>query len=321
MAALRGMRNNVTAISSSSGVIEARRLTKRYGGRTVVDDLSFCVQPGTVTGLLGPNGAGKSTTMRMLLGLAAPSSGTITIGGRPMAELDTPARHVGALLDANAVHPGRTAFDHLLAFAEVARLDRRRINEVLMLAGLGNEGTRRTGTFSLGMKQRLGIATSLLGDPQVLVLDEPLNGLDPEGILWMRTLMHSLAREGRTVLFSSHLMSEMQLTADDLIVIAQGKLITQAPLQEIMHPYRPNVVVVRAAAKEQLKCALSLAGFLFEENMHGAMVVQEAEAHETGELAARDGIALEELSDQHATLEDAFLQMTRVVPDQQRRRA
>jgi ABC-2 type transport system ATP-binding protein len=214
--------------------VKARGLSKRYGTKLAVDELSFTARPGVVTGFLGPNGAGKSTTMRMLFGLCRPTAGTITIGGRRLADLDDPARTIGALLDARAVHPQRTAADHLLAFAQAAGLDRSRVGEVLDLVGLTSAARRRAGEFSLGMQQRLGIATALLGDPGVLVLDEPLNGLDPEGIRWMRTLMRDLARQGRTILFSSHLMSELELTADDIIVVGRGRLIAETTLEEFV---------------------------------------------------------------------------------------
>jgi ABC-2 type transport system ATP-binding protein len=235
--------------STRAAGIQARGLTKQYGNKIAVNDLSFTAQPGVITGFVGPNGAGKSTTMRMLLGLIKPTKGTVTIGDRHIAELDKPARTIGALLDARAVHPSRSAFDHLLAFAQAAGFGKARVCEVLDLVGLSNAATRPAGEFSLGMNQRLGIATALLGNPDVLVFDEPLNGLDPEGIRWMRNLMRSLAREGRTILFSSHLMSEMELTADHLIVIGQGRLIVETPLDEFVRTHTVKAVSVRTASR------------------------------------------------------------------------
>lgn len=290
--------------------IRARGLTKRYGDKVVVDDLSFTAKPGVVTGFLGPNGAGKSTTMRMLLGLVRPSAGTITIGGSHISDLDRPARTVGALLEAGAVHPHRTAFDHLLAFAQAAGLGRERVGEVLKLVGLTAATGRRAGEFSLGMNQRLGVATALLGDPRVLVLDEPLNGLDPEGIRWLRTMLRDLAREGRTVLFSSHLMSEIELAADDLVVIGAGRLIADAPLEEFVRANSTGGVTVRTASRKRLAAALARAGIHCEEAPGSALLVTGTDTSEVGRIAAAEGIALDELTRSGESLEDVFLRLT-----------
>lgn len=294
--------------------IRARGLTKRYGAKTVVDDLSFTVEPGVITGFLGPNGAGKSTTLRMLLGLAEPTRGEITIGGRRIRDIEEPARTVGALLDARAVHPQRTAADHLLAVAQAAGLGRRRVGEVLEIVGLADAAARRAGTFSLGMHQRLGIATALLGDPRVLVFDEPLNGLDPEGIRWIRTLLRDLAGEGRTVLFSSHLMSEMELTADSLIVIGQGRLIAGSTLEEFVEAHTTRTVTVRAQELDDLARALGRAGIAFERS-DGRLLVSGADPSTVGKIAAVEGIALEELARVRESLEDVFLRLTREVTE------
>lgn len=290
--------------------IEAKGLTKRYGHRTVVDALTFTARPGVITGFLGPNGAGKSTTLRMLLGLARPTSGRITIGGRPLGALENPARAIGTLLDARSVHPQRTAFDHLLVYATAAGLGRSRVDEVLELVGLAGAASRRVGEFSLGMNQRLGIATALLGDPPVLVFDEPLNGLDPEGIRWLRTLMRDLAREGRTILFSSHLMTEMELTADDLIVIGQGRLIAEASLEKFVRDHTSPVVRVRTREAPLLAQALERAGFELSESSTDTLLVPRAEPTSVGSVAAAEGIALAELSQVRESLEDVFLRLT-----------
>jgi ABC-2 type transport system ATP-binding protein len=290
--------------------IRAEGLTKRYGSTTAVDDLSFTAEPGVVTGFLGPNGAGKSTALRMLLGLARPTRGTITIGGRRIGELDRPARTVGALLDARAVHPQRTGYDHLLAFAQAAGLGRSRVDEVLELVGLTGAATRRAGEFSLGMGQRLGIATALLGDPEVLVLDEPLNGLDPEGIRWMRTLLRGLAHEGRTVLFSSHLMSEVELTAEHLVVIGDGRLIAESTLEEFVRTHTTPAVTVRTAALGDLGRALRRAGIAFEHATGPSLRVTGADASAVGRIAAAEGLALDELTPVRESLEDVFLRLT-----------
>ncbi|ROO58735.1 ABC-2 type transport system ATP-binding protein [Micromonospora sp. Llam0] len=295
--------------------IRAHGLTKRYGTRVAVDQLSFTAQPGVVTGFLGPNGAGKSTTMRMLLGLTTPTAGTITIGGRHITDLDDPARTVGALLDARAVHPHRTASDHLLAFAQTMGLRRERVDEVLDLVGLTDAAGRRAGEFSLGMNQRLGIATALLGDPGVLVLDEPLNGLDPEGIRWIRTLMRDLAGEGRTVLFSSHLMSEMELTADNLVVVGQGRLIAEAALDDFVRANTTQAVTVRAVSPAELARALDRVGISYTPGPASSFVVTGADTATVGKIAAAEGIVLDELTRVRESLEDVFLRLTHDVTE------
>lgn len=297
------------SISAAPG-IEAHALTKRYGHTTVVDDLSFTARPGAITGFLGPNGSGKSTTLRMLLGLTTPTAGAITIGGRRLVELDNPARTVGALIDARSIHPQRSAKNHLLSFALACSVDPSRVGEVLDLVGLAGTGNRRAGQFSLGMQQRLGIATALLGDPEVLVFDEPLNGLDPEGIRWLRTFMHDLAGEGRTVLFSSHLMSEMELTADDLVVIGHGRLIADSSLHEFVQAHTTPFVRVRTQAAARLAYALGRAGITAVAEPDAALIVTGAEATAVGRIAAAAGIALDELVTVRESLEDVFLTLT-----------
>jgi ABC-2 type transport system ATP-binding protein len=291
-------------------MIEVHQLSKRYGGKVVVDRLSFTVEPGRVTGFLGPNGAGKSTTMRLIVGLDHPTGGSATIGGRPYAELSRPLLQVGALLDAQAVHPGRSAYHHLLFLAQSQGLPRRRVGEVLDLVGLHDVVADRAGTFSLGMRQRLGIAVALLGDPGVLILDEPINGLDPDGIFWIRNLMKSLAGEGRTVFVSSHLMGEMAVTADHLIVIGRGRLIAECSTQEFIDRSSHKSVLVRSAEPVRLAAVLSLAGAVTSDEVAGAVVVRALDARHIGELAAQAGIVLWELSPQLASLEDAFREMT-----------
>jgi ABC-2 type transport system ATP-binding protein len=295
--------------------IRAQGLTKRYGDKVAVDDLSFTAEPGVITGFLGPNGAGKSTTMRMLLGLVKPTRGTITIGGRHIAELAEPARTVGALLDARALHPRRTAADHLLAMAQTAGLGRKRVGEVLDLVGLTDAATRRAGEFSLGMHQRLGIAAALLGDPAVLVFDEPLNGLDPEGIRWARTLMRELAAEGRTILFSSHLMSEMELTADNLVVVGRGRLVAESPLEDFVRANTTQAVAVSSPALADLARALSRAGIAFERPAAPGLLVTGAEPALVGKIAAAEGVALDELTRVRESLEDVFLRLTHDVTE------
>jgi ABC-2 type transport system ATP-binding protein len=295
--------------------VEAQALTKRYGSRVVVDGLSFTARPGVVTGFLGPNGSGKSTTLRMLLGLARPTAGSITIGGSLIGALDNPARTIGSLLDARSVHPQRTASNHLLAHARAAGLGHARVEQVLEMVGLSDAASRRAGEFSLGMNQRLGIATALLGDPPVLVLDEPLNGLDPEGIRWVRNLMRDLAGEGRTILFSSHLMSEMELTADALVVIGQGRLIAEAPLDEFVRTHTSPAVTVRTTESARLVGALARAGMTVVEAPDGALRIDGAQPAAVGLVAAAEGIALEELSRRRESLEDVFLRLTHDTAD------
>ncbi len=290
-------------------MIEAVGLTKRYGRTVAVDDLSFTVQSGRVTGFLGPNGAGKSTTMRMILGLDAPTAGRVSIDGKRYRELHNPLRMVGALLDAKWVHPNRSARAHLRWLAKSNKLSPKRVDEVLDLVGLADVANRRAGGFSLGMSQRLGIAAALLGDPQVLLFDEPVNGLDPEGILWIRRFMHRLADEGRTVFVSSHLLSEMALTAQDLIVIGRGKLISQCSTEEFVAQATENTVVVRSPQLAVLRSALGQLGATVRDEGE-SLVVSGMEIADIGELAAAKGAVLHELSPQRGSLEEAFLQLT-----------
>ncbi|MEV4218290.1 ATP-binding cassette domain-containing protein [Nonomuraea sp. NPDC049725] len=291
--------------------IDVKGLTKRYGPDTVVDDLSFTVSPGQVTGFLGPNGAGKSTTMKMIMGLAAPTSGSATVGGRRYRDLPVPLTEVGALLDAGAVHGGRTAYDHLLALAVSNGLPRRRADEVLARTGLESVAGRRAGGFSLGMRQRLGIAAALLGDPAVLIFDEPVNGLDPEGIRWIRGFMRSLAREGRAVLVSSHLMSEMALTADHLVVIGRGQLIADTGMGEFVRGAGEGAVLVRASGADSFARRLTAAGAAVRGGPESSLVVSGMTSAEIGKLAAYHGVELSELTPQRPSLEDAFMELTR----------
>jgi ABC-2 type transport system ATP-binding protein len=290
-------------------VIEARGLTKRYGATVAVDGLSFDVKPGRVTGFLGPNGAGKTTTMRCVLGLDRPNAGTVTVAGKRYADYRFPLYEVGALLDAKAVHGGRRAREHLLCLAQSNRIPRRRVDEVLELVGLSDVARRRIGTFSLGMSQRLGIAAALLGDPEVLMFDEPVNGLDPEGIVWIRTLFRSLADDGRTVFVSSHLMSEMALTADHLIVIGRGKLIADEPLADLLSR---GVGRVRVSSPElpRLTALIREQGGRVDGATDGPLVVEDLAAPAIGEIAARNGIVLHELTPEHASLEETFFELT-----------
>jgi ABC-2 type transport system ATP-binding protein len=292
-------------------MIDIQGLTKRYGPDTVVDDLSFSVRPGQVTGFLGPNGAGKSTTMKMIIGLVAPTRGSVTIGGRRYGDLPVPLTEVGALLDASAVHGGRKAYDHLLALAVSNGLPRRRVDEVLARTGLEGVAGKQAGKFSLGMRQRLGIAATLLGDPQVLIFDEPVNGLDPEGIRWIRDFMRSLAREGRAVLVSSHLMSEMAQTADHLVVIGRGRLIADTGVSEFMHANGEDGVLVRVCDPGAFALRLAAAGATLRDGPESSLVVSGLTSGEIGTLAAYHGIALSELTPQRASLEDAFMELTR----------
>ncbi|MFJ6213055.1 ABC transporter ATP-binding protein [Streptomyces sp. NPDC092296] len=291
-------------------MIELHELTKRYGSKLAVDRLSFAIPPGVVTGFLGPNGAGKSTTMRMILDLDRPTSGRVTIDGKRYAQLREPVKYIGALLEAKAVHPGRTAYNHLLWLAQSNGIPTRRVDEVLGLVGLHDVARKRSGGFSLGMGQRLGIAAALLGDPQILMFDEPVNGLDPEGILWVRNLMKRLASEGRTVFVSSHLMSEMALTADHLVVIGRGKLLADLPMTEFIDRNSRSVVRVRTPQPEQLLDALAEQDIVPERAEDGSLEVVGGDAARIGELAAAAGVTLHELSPQRASLEQAFMQMT-----------
>jgi ABC-2 type transport system ATP-binding protein len=291
-------------------MITAEGLTKRYGPTTAVDDLSFEVHSGKVTGFLGPNGAGKSTTSRMVLGLDRPDSGMVTVDGQHYGALRRPLYDVGAMLEGKAVHPGRSAADHLLAVARSNGIPDRRVDEILDVVGLSSVAGKRAGGFSLGMGQRLGIGTALLGDPGTLILDEPVNGLDPDGILWIRNLLRSLAAEGRTVLLSSHLMSEMALTADQLIVIGHGKLISESTVENFIERSAHSFVRVRSTATERLGLLLRNQGATIDTEADGALAVTGADASAVGDLAAAHGIALHELSTQRASLEEAFMAAT-----------
>jgi ABC-2 type transport system ATP-binding protein len=296
-------------MTGTDAVIEARGLTKQYGNTLAVDALSFDVLPGRVTGFLGPNGAGKSTTLRMIMGLDTPSAGTVTIGGRPYAQHHRPLFEVGALLDAHAIHQGRSAYNHLLCLAQSNGIGRTRVDEVLELVGLTSVAKKRAGAFSLGMGQRLGIANALLGDPEVLLFDEPVNGLDPEGIVWIRNLMRSLAADGHTVFVSSHLMSEMALTADHLIVIGRGKLIAAMSVDDFVAHSSHNFILVRSPQVAQLLPLLSAASSVTTD-ADGALHVTGMECAAIGDIAANHNIALHELAPQLASLEEAFMEVT-----------
>jgi len=291
-------------------VIEIRELSKRYGRTVAVDRLSFDVRPGRVTGFLGPNGAGKSTTMRMVLALDRPTTGHIRINGDRYEEMTEPLRHVGALLHAKDALGSRTAYDHLLCLAQSNRIPRRRIEEVLALAGLSDVARKRIGGFSLGMAQRLGIAGALLGDPPILMFDEPVNGLDPEGILWIRNLMKALAAEGRSVFVSSHLMSEMALTAEHLVVIGRGKLLADTTTADFVKAHAQGRVRIRTAQRERLRILLDKAGIRVTELPDGLLETDEAETARVGGLAAEHAIPLLELSPMRPSLEEAFMRMT-----------
>jgi ABC-2 type transport system ATP-binding protein len=291
-------------------MIEAVALTKTYGAVSAVTDLTFTVRPGIVTGFLGPNGAGKTTTMRMAVGLATPTSGRVTVDGQRYAELKHPMRTVGALLDARAVHPGRTARDHLVFLAQSNGIPRTRVDEVLETVGLASAARRRAGQLSLGMGQRLGIAAALLGDPGVLIFDEPVNGLDPEGIRWIRELMRGLAAEGRTVLVSSHLMSEMALTADHLLIIGRGRLIADVGMQEFIDTRSEHTVLVRTERAGAFGDRLKQAGAAVEGD-GDRLTVRGLDSAEIGRLAAADGVPLVELTPRRTSLEDAFMELTR----------
>ena len=296
-------------------MIKAKGLTKRYGGTVAVDDLSFTVPPGQVTGFLGPNGAGKSTTMRLILGLDAPDSGSVTVGGRPYAAYRRPLFQAGALLEAKAFHGGRSARDHLLCLALSNGIGRTRVDEVLDLVGLRSTGRRRAGGFSLGMSQRLGIAAALLGDPPVLMLDEPVNGLDPEGVVWIRTLLRTLAAEGRTVLLSSHLMSEMAMTADRLVIIGRGRLIAEATMAEFLADGSGSSVTVRSPQTSALATLLTARGATVTRQDADTLAVTGTTAEAIGELARTGGLTLTGLAAHQATLEDRYMDLTREAAD------
>jgi len=296
-------------------MIEVRDLCKSYGDKVAVDHLSFTVRPGTVTGFLGPNGAGKSTTMRLILGLDRPTSGTATIDGKRYADLTSPLRVVGALLEAGAVHPGRSAYDHLLYLAQTQAIPKRRVDEVIDLVGLHDVAHDRVGAFSLGMGQRLGIAAALLGDPDVLILDEPVNGLDPDGIYWFRSMLKYLAGQGRTILVSSHLMSEMAQTADHLIVIGRGRLIAESSTEDFIADNSDQTVRVKAPEAVALRALLDSAGGQVSVDDDGALVVRLLDADRIGDIAGAAGLVLHELSPQRASLEEAFMERTHDIRD------
>jgi ABC-2 type transport system ATP-binding protein len=291
-------------------MIETDEVTKRYGDKVAVDHLTLRIPAGRVTGFLGPNGAGKSTTMRLILDLDSPTSGTARVNGRRYRDIRFPLREVGALLEAKAIHPGRTARGHLQWLADSNRIPRRRVDEVLELVGLASVAKRRSGGFSLGMGQRLGIAAALLGDPQTLLLDEPVNGLDPEGILWVRNLLRDLAREGRTVLVSSHLMSEMSLTADHLIVIGAGRMITEGSVAEVVAMSSGSHVLVRSPDVSRFEPVLAAAGAEVSIEPDASLRIRKLDITRIGELASGNGITLHELSPQTASLEQAFMELT-----------
>ena len=291
-------------------MIEAVGLTKRYGSAAAVEDLSFVVPSGQVTAFLGPNGAGKSTTMRLILGLDAPTAGRVTVNGRPYTAYRRPLFEVGALLEAKAAHGGRSAFNHLLCLASSNGISRARVADVLEIVGLDGVAGKRVGGFSLGMSQRLGIAAALLGDPQVLILDEPVNGLDPEGVLWIRTLVKSLAADGRTVLLSSHLMSEVAITADRLIIIGRGRLIADTSVAELLRTGSGNFVRVRSPKRDQLTERLRAMGASVTGQPDDSLHVSGASADVVGEIAREHGLILQELSEHHASLEQRYLELT-----------
>jgi ABC-2 type transport system ATP-binding protein len=291
-------------------MIEVRGLTKRYGDKVAVNDLTFGIEPGKVTGFLGPNGAGKTTTMRCILGLDYPDAGAITVDGKRYQELAYPMREVGALLDAKAVHGGRSAYNHLLCLAQTNNLPTSRVGEVLDLVGLSEVTRKRSKGFSLGMSQRLGIAATMLGDPKVLMFDEPVNGLDPEGILWIRNLMKALAAEGRTVFVSSHLMSEMENTADHLIVIGKGKLIADCTMAEFIARSSGSAVRVRTPSPDQLVLAIAADGGRATADADGTLLVQGMAADKVGDIAFEKGIRLHELTTTRASLEEAYMAVT-----------
>ncbi|MFE9811451.1 ATP-binding cassette domain-containing protein [Streptomyces sp. NPDC005548] len=293
-------------------MIDAQQLTKRYGEKTAVDQLDFVVKPGTVTGFLGPNGAGKSTTMRMIVGLDAPTGGSVKVNGSHYAQHRAPLQEVGALLEAKSIHPGRSAHNHLRALALTHGIPRRRVDEVIELAGLGTVAKKRAGAFSLGMGQRLGIAAALLGDPQTIMLDEPVNGLDPEGVLWIRNLLTTLAGEGRTVFVSSHLMSEMALVADHLIIVGRGRLLADTSVSELIREAGGDTVKVVTQDPARLRDVLTgpgvdITGRIGSEELQ----VTGLSARDIGLTAAEHGIPLFELSPRAVSLEEAFMELTR----------
>ena len=291
-------------------MIEARELTKRFGGKTAVDGITFAVQPGKVTGFLGPNGAGKLTTMRMIVGLDNPSSGNVIVNGKPYARHRMPLHEVGALLEAKAVHPRRSAYNHLRALAATEGIPAARVNEVIELTGLGPAARKRVGGFSLGMGQRLGIAAAMLGDPQTLILDEPVNGLDPEGVKWVRYLVKGLAAEGRTVFISSHLMSEMAVTADHLIVIGRGRILADAPIDEVLTGGQKERVLVRTDDADALAAAVRSGGVQVQRQGEDELEIIGLSARSIAEAAFSRGILITGLIPQQETLEDAYMELT-----------
>jgi ABC-2 type transport system ATP-binding protein len=292
-------------------MIDANNLTKRYGEKTAVDGLTFTVKPGVITGFLGPNGSGKSTTMRLILGLDAPSEGTVTIDGKAYRDFSAPLHEVGALLEARSVHTGRSAYHHLLALAQTHGIPRSRVKDLISMVGLDEVARKRAGQFSLGMGQRLGIAAALIGDPEVLILDEPINGLDPEGIRWIRDLLKGLAAEGRTVFLSSHLMSEMAVTADHLIIIGRGRVIRDVGLAEFVDEWSKNVVRVRSPQAARLREVILGPDIRVSSNEPGVLEVDGLTAEQIGDAAARNGFVLHELIPEKVSLEEAFMDLTR----------
>lgn len=292
-------------------MIEARNLSKRYGEKTAVDGITFTVEPGRVTGFLGPNGAGKSTTMRMILGLDAPTNGTVTVNGRHYADQPAPLHQVGALLDAKAVHTSRSAYNHLRAMAATHAIPSARVREVIEITGLGAVANKRVGGFSLGMGQRLGIAAALLGDPQTVILDEPVNGLDPEGVLWVRNLARQLAAENKTVFLSSHLMSEMAQTADHLIVIGRGKIIADAPIKDVLDGSTRQRIRVRTDQPEELSSLLRANGAAVDIDETKFLEISGIGPHQIARAALNHQVLIYELVPQRASLEEAYMELTK----------
>ncbi len=302
-------------------MIEAKGLTKDYGEKRAVDGLTFTVRPGIVTGFLGPNGSGKSTTMRLMLGLDRPTAGSVTVNGRDYRDFPAPLHEIGGLLEARAVHTGRSGYNHLLALAQTHGIPKSRVEELIDRVGLASVARKRVGKFSLGMGQRLGIAAALLADPQTIILDEPANGLDPEGIHWIRNMLKELAAEGRTVLVSSHLMSEMALTADHLIVVGRGRMIADLSVEEFVRSAARNIVRVRSPQAAELRDAIAGPGVTIEIAEDGALEVAGLSAEEIGAAAAARGYVLHELAPVRASLEEAFMDVTRDAVEFQARSA
>jgi ABC-2 type transport system ATP-binding protein len=292
-------------------LIDAQHLTKRYGEKTAVDDMTFTVRPGVVTGFLGPNGSGKSTTMRLILGLDAPTGGAVTVNGKRYRDHPAPLHEVGVLLEARSIHTGRSARNHLLALAQTHGIPRSRVDELIELVGLHDVARKRAGQFSLGMEQRLGIASALLGDPQTVMLDEPINGLDPEGIHWIRDLLRTLAAEGRTVFLSSHLMSEMAITAEHLIIIGRGRLIRDVSVAEFVAQHSKKAVRVRSPQSRELRERVLGPQVRVSSDEPGVLEIEGLTASQVGQAAARNGFELHELTPYQASLEEAFMKLTR----------